>query len=109
MAVMEIKELIKLVTDKFGETPDDDALSIIENISDTFNDISGKVNKDWDKEKARLEQAVIDKDNEWRKKYTERFLSGDNSDDKNIGADNHEDGKPKETEITIDDLFTEAK
>lgn len=109
MAVMEIKELIKLVTDKFGETPDDDALSIIENISDTFNDLSGKVNTEWDKEKARLEQAVIDKDNEWRKKYTERFLTGDNSDDKNVGADSHEDDKPKETEITIDDLFTEVK
>ena len=107
MAVMKIDELLKLVTDKFGETPDDDALTIIENISDTFNDMSGKVTDDWQKEKARLEQAVIDKDNEWRKKYTERFVTGrDSASDKNESVVEDE---VDETNIEISDLFTEVK
>lgn len=109
MAVMKLDELLKLVTDKFGETPDDDALTIIENISDTFNDMSGKVSDDWQKEKARLEQAVIDKDNEWRKKYTERFVTGkDSSNEKGNNESGNED-EFDETNIEIDDLFTEAK
>lgn len=104
MAVVKLTDLIKALSDKFGETPDDDALAIIENVTDTFNDVSGKVNDDWLQEKARLEQAVIDKDNEWRKKYTERFMSGNPSDDKDIEYVQQEDKTP-ETEITIDDLF----
>ena len=107
MAVMKIDELLKLVTDKFGETPDDDALTIIENISDTFNDMSGKVTDDWQREKARLEQAVIDKDNEWRKKYTERFITGRDS-DSGKGEDVPEDDVD-ESNIEISDLFTEVK
>ena len=109
MEIMKLDELMKLVTDKFGETPDDDALTIIENISDTFNDLSGKVSDDWQKEKARLEQAVIDKDNEWRKKYTERFVTGRDAE----GFENKHtpENEPEydETNIEISDLFTEVK
>lgn len=108
MAVMKLDELLKLVTDKFGETPDDDALTIIENISDTFNDMSGKVSDDWQKEKARLEQAVIDKDNEWRKKYTERFVSGrDTASFKDKDIEPEIDADP--IDIEIEDLFKEVK
>lgn len=105
MAVLTLEELTQLISDKFGETPDDDAISIIENVTDTFNDLSGKVNTEWLNEKAKLEQAVIDKDNEWRKKYTERFLTGNSSHDSENEYDYENDDKSKESEITIDDLF----
>ena len=106
MAVMKLDELTRLIMDKFGETPDDDALRILENVTDTFNDMNGKANQSWQEEKARLEQAVIDKDNEWRKKYTERFVNG--------GSESETPPVEIETEndayqIQIADLFTDKK
>lgn len=106
MAVMTLEELTKLIADKFGETPDDDALAILENVTDSFNAMSGKASEDWQKEKARLEQAVIDKDNEWRKKYTERFVSG-YSNSVNEPPNNEDEADP--FDIEIDDLFTDKK
>lgn len=109
MAIKTLSELTKLMTDRFGETPSDEELSLLEDLTDTYHDLEAKgSNEEWQKEKVRLEQAVIDKDNEWRKKYTERFVHGS---DKPSAPPQFEDEDENERmfEIGIDDLFSPKK
>lgn len=109
MAIVTMEDILKALTDKFGETPDDDAISIMENVTDTFKNIKESSSENWLQEKARLEQAVIDKDREWRKKYTERFVTGHSSADEEDAHEEDDNSTGRETEITFDDLFTDKK
>lgn len=71
MAVKTREEILAEVKARFGEQPDDETITFIEDITDTLSDLETKaqVNEtDW---KAKYEEN----DAEWRKKYTERFYS----------------------------------
>lgn len=86
----EFMEKLKTV---IGDRTDDEALTIIEDFTDTYDDLDGKViekivedPEDW---KGKYEAL----DEEWRKKYKERFFSGDTVEEKEV----------KEEEIKEDD------
>lgn len=60
----------------FGESPDDNALSFMEDLTDTLEDLYNGVQPNPDSgEKTYSEAEYKELDNKWRKKYTERFLS----------------------------------
>ena len=60
----------------FGESPDDNALSFMEDLTDTLEDLYNGVSpKPENGEKTYTEAEYKELDNKWRKKYTERFLS----------------------------------
>ena len=62
MAKLSKEELIEKVTTMAGESPSDEYISLIEDISDSFVDESD----DW---KSKYEEN----DANWRKRYIERF------------------------------------
>lgn len=64
MAIRTRDELITAVNAIIGETPNDEGLSLLEDISDTFATTDD--NEDW---KAKYEEN----DAEWRRRYKERF------------------------------------
>ena len=106
MAVRTREELISLVNDIVGENADDKVISLLEDITDTYNDFDTRTNnsdtEDW-------KQKYEDNDKQWREKYKARFLSNDtvqnvqpNTDNDVTGADNETDEAP----TTFEELFT---
>lgn len=70
MAIKTKAELLELVKERIGDDTSDEALAIIEDVTDTLDDYETRVADagDW---KARYEQNDAD----WRKKYKERFFT----------------------------------
>lgn len=99
MAVLSKEELMTKLSARIGDDTSDEAIALTEDISDTFADLESKANGDgvdWKAEATRI-------DEEWRKKYKDRFFSGDGSDD---NQDDGNDDEPKKTKYT--DLFKEG-
>ena len=105
MAVISKEEIIKAVRTLIGEEPNDDGIALMENITDTFDDISAKVNTDWQSEKAKLENQIKETDANWRKKYTARFMQGSSNEDKDMNPP-EDNPESKAENIDINDLFT---
>lgn len=95
------EELLTAIRSKLGETPTDEELSLLEDVSDTLDGTTegAKDDTDW---KAKFEEN----DAKWRKKYTDRFL-GKTEDD--IPEVKEEKQKDKAENISIEDLFTTEK
>lgn len=93
MAVRTRDELITAVNTIIGETPDDNGLSLLEDISDTFESYDDT--EDW---KTKYEEN----DAEWRKRYKERFEGK-----KVIVEENEDDDKKEKTKF--EELFEEVK
>lgn len=105
MAVLSHDDFMSAVKGLAGDNADDNTLTMIENFTDTFNDLETRANDttDW---KSKYEQN----DNEWREKYKARFFDGSGDTDpatanKEKKKDNTDDGK----EISFDDLFKERE
>ena len=71
MMVKTKEEIINQIAEYIGENPDDSGLLLLENVTDTLSETvtAGDV-----EEKIRV--AVAEKDEEWRRRYRDRFLSG---------------------------------
>lgn len=96
MAVVTKESILESVRTMAGETPDDSAIALMENISDTYGDLENRVNdtEDW---KTKYEEN----DKQWREKYTERFSSGGGTPD----PDPESDDEPLDEPSTFEDLF----
>lgn len=81
MSIKSIDEILNAVKERIGDDTSDSAISFVEDISDTFNALSEQEN--W---KQKYEQN----DSEWRKKYRDRFLSGESSSDDDDNGDANE-------------------
>lgn len=104
MAIKTREEIIQLVSDRIGDDNSDDALSLIEDVTDTLNDLETRVSGDGTDWKAEYDKL----DNEWREKYKARFTDGDNNDNSNNDNNNSNNGG-NDNEIKsykYEDLFT---
>lgn len=106
--VLTKEEFLANLKSRVGEDTSDEALKYLEDMTDTFNDLTKKAlgNKKTDEE---WEKELKAKDEEWRIKYRERFFnsdasSGDNDDP--LLTPPKDEPKPEET-VTYDDLFDE--
>lgn len=93
MAVRTRDELIASVNAIIGETPDDNGLSLLEDISDTFAIHDDK--EDWKKK-------YEDNDAEWRRRYRDRFEG------KEVIVEDNYNEPPKE-KTKYEELFEEVK
>lgn len=66
--IVETKDLLERLNKVFGENPTEEDTTLLEDISDTFQNFSAKNNEDWKKKYEENDSA-------WRKKYHERFFS----------------------------------
>lgn len=96
--ILSKDELLKKVAERIGEDTSDEAISFIEDITDTISDFENKLSDttDW---KAKYEQN----NEEWKKKYKERFFNSDVKEDP--VPDDDGDGEKKT--LTYDELFKE--
>lgn len=98
MAVRTKEELLNDIKGIIGNSTDDTSIILLEDISDTFDDLESRSTEDW---KTKYEEN----DAEWRRKYTDRFFSAEPDDDTPDPdpADPGEDHTP----MNFEDLFTE--
>lgn len=69
MAKLKKEELLNCIRAVIGEeNTSDEALKLIEDVSDTIDSYSSTQNEDWEKKYHELDQ-------EWRTKYRDRFFS----------------------------------
>ena len=95
-------ELMKWVVEKIGDDTSDEALAIIEDFTDTFNNYDDLV-----KDTSDWKQKYNELDETWRKRYKERFFSGTSPDD--VIEKQKEDVIDDAENRTYDDLFEERE
>lgn len=100
MAVRTKDELLISIKELIGDSTDDKALAIIEDVTDTFKDFETKSGDDW---KAKYEEN----DKAWREKYKERFFNTEvDKEEDDVFATPNRSEKPETPEPkTFDDLF----
>lgn len=87
MAKKTFAELIESVKAYTGERNDDETLALMEDINDTLNSET-----DW-------QAKYTENDNNWRKKYKERFEGGKEM------PDEHKEEEQEQKPVTFNDLF----
>ena len=92
--------LLEELRNVIGDRTDDDALALIERISELesqgIDDLKNKI--------TELEGQMKQLDEDWRKRYRDRFYEGE----KEIEDESEESGSEEESEsVSIDDLFKE--
>lgn len=101
MAVKTRDEIMEAIRKRIGEDTSDEAISLLEDVTDTFADYETKVadKTDW---KTKYDEV----DASWRKKYMDRF-SGKTGEE---GKDEQEEQIKDDSEPrTFDELFTERE
>ena len=96
MAVSNRENILNRLSSILGDRSDDEALGILEDITDTLDDYDGRIKEsgDW---KAKYEEN----DKTWRDKYRERFYNAPETQDDYV-----DDDDAATTEIyTYEDLF----
>lgn len=99
MAVRTKEELMDSIRARIGDDQSDEAIALVEDVSDTFDDMQSKANgggEDWKKK-------YEDNDNAWRQRYKERFFNSDGKGDDFPDKKEEEDDKP----LTYENLFKE--
>lgn len=99
MAVKTREEILESFRTRLGENPDDESISFLEDVTDTLNDFEKRANGDGTDWKSKYEEN----DANWRKKYTERFLS----DEPEPNPKPEPNPEPDDTPRTFSDLFKE--
>ena len=92
-------EILASIHTRIGEDNSDEAIALVEDINDTFDDLSTKASStvDWEKK-------YNDLDAEWRKKYTERFFTP-SSDVDPIAEELQKEVPDEKKVLTYEDLF----
>lgn len=90
-------EIINMISARIGEDNSDEAIGLLEDITDTLNDYETRT-----ADSTNWKEKYETNDKEWREKYKERFMSGDSSEDERI----EEEEKPKR--YAFEDLFKEG-
>ena len=98
VAIRTKEELMESIRSRLGDDNSDEAIGLLEDISDTYTDMETKANgggEDW-KSKYEANDAA------WRQKYRDRFF-GKGSDD-----DDEPDEQPDSKPMTYEQLFKEG-
>lgn len=101
MAVKTYGEILEAVRKRIGEDTSDEAISLLEDVTDTFADYETRVadKTDW---KTKYDEM----DASWRKKYMDRF-SGKTGEE--VKEEQEEQIKDDSEPRTFDELFTERE
>lgn len=103
--ILDRDTLLEKVRSYVGEDTSDNAISLIEDVTDTVTDYDTRSGTDWE---AKLKEN----DEMWRKRYMERFSRATDSPDtsgEEVINDNEDDVKTELENVTFDDLFKERE
>lgn len=96
MSVKTREEILNNLNAIIGENTSDEALALIEDVTDTFEDLENKTN-----DSTNWKEKYETNDKEWREKYRQRFFSKSEDEPDDFSVDEPEDSKP----MDFKDLF----
>lgn len=102
MPVLSKEDFFERVHARVGNDTSDDAISFLEDMTDTYNELSNKAEndgQDWERKYNELNES-------WKKRYQHRFYSG-NGGTYNPPAEEDKPDRPTAETITVEDLFKE--
>lgn len=99
MGVLTKEQLLKNIQSVIGENTSDEAIKLIEDVSDTISDYETKT-----KDTTDWEAKYTENDNAWRKKYRDRFFSTEE-----IPEENNSVAEPEPQNLKYENLFKEEK
>lgn len=97
MAIKSLDDILNAVKARIGEDQSDEALELLEDIADTFTEVSKNSTEDW---KKKYEEN----DASWRKKYRDRFFA--KTDEVESEEDEDTDGEDRKI-LKYEELFKE--
>ena len=74
MAVLNKEQFLARLQERIGEDTSDEAMTFIEDMTDTFNDMETRSNGQSDEQ---WKQKYADLDKSWREKYKARFFNSE--------------------------------
>lgn len=98
MPVLKKEEYFNRLHERIGTDTSDEAISFLEDMTDTFNDLEKRAKgdgEDWSKKYKELDEA-------WKAKYRHRFLNSDGG----FAPPDMEEKEIEEKEVKISDLFS---
>lgn len=98
MPVLDREKFFNRVHERIGNDTSDEAISFLEDMTDTYNDLEKKsqgTGEDWKEKYKQLDES-------WKAKYRHRFLNSDGG----YCAPMKEEEKEEVKEVTFNDLFT---
>ena len=98
MAILDRENYFKRINEIVGDNGSDEAISFIEDMSDTYNSMADRTD-----DAAEWERKYKENDEAWRRKYRARFFRGDAE----VINQREEVVETPPEEITIEDLFEE--
>lgn len=103
MAVLTKEEFLNRVNIMLGTRSDEEAISFLEDMADTYNDLETKANSSGEDWKQKFEEN----DKAWQLKYRKRFMSGAGS----TVIEKTDETEPEVTAetITIEDIFEDKE
>lgn len=105
MAIKTRDEILAAIRSRLGDDTSDDALSIIEDIDDTFKDYETRAGENW---KSKYNEL----DAQWRKRYRDRFFQKPDNEEttpEEVKDDNEKDLKDESEVKDFDELFEEKE
>lgn len=105
--VLTQEELLSSIKDVIGDSTEDKAIQLLENVSDTVKDLAAKAAPDGENWKQKYEEN----DKEWRQKYRDRFFSPEPDPDPapaGTGAEPEQDSGEPELKTKYEELFTQS-
>jgi len=103
MAILTREQLLSRVNEVIGENNNDDnALSFIEDVSDTYDSLVSKGDVNWEEKYKEL-------DNSWREKYRARFFNSSGEEPDTASTNNDDNGEPEKKPLTYENLFKEEE
>lgn len=99
------EEFLTRIQGRLGEDSSDEALSFMEDMTDTFDGLTSKINTDATDWKAKYEEN----DAQWRTKYKERFFGGNETMPADALDNQEEDVSDDSSPKTFDELFSERE
>lgn len=94
MAIVSKEDLLSRLTAIIGEDQNDDAIMLVEDMTDTFNDFDSKT-----KDETKWKQKYEENDKAWRQKYIDRFNKG-------VVEEEEEPEEERESPKRFEDLFS---
>ena len=104
MAVLSKEDLFNKIKERIGDATDEETLSFVEDVTDTFNDLETKATGDGTDWKTKYDEL----DESWKKKYRDRFFSGETSAEE-VKEEQEEDVKSDGEKKEFKDLFEERE
>lgn len=98
MAIRTQEEMLSALNQHLGDDHSDEALALIEDLTDTLEAMSGN------SDAAKWEQKYRDNDARWRQRYRDRFFGKGDDNDNDNDNDNPDKNKPNKPR-TFADLF----